>query len=552
MSVVRRRNHARNTLRKLQLENLEIRQTLNADVDDQISEAISIQLQNDAPAVISATINVAVDVDMYKFQAAAGQSIDFDIDTATNGPAGLNSYIRIFNGQGIQLAVNNDAAAPGESRIGFDSYLRYRFPTAGTYYIGVSNLFNPGYNPVTGAGDTAGSQNVTGDYQLRVQTVPVDTDDSISEAINLGSISSTPVSRTGEISLDVDVDMYKFQVTAGQIIDFDIDTATNGPGGLGSFIRIFNSQGALLAANDDGAAPGESRIGFDSYFRYRFATAGTYYIGVSNWLNPGYDPITGDNDNPSWKHAVGSYQLTLQALPVDTDDAISEATVIGAINSTPREVNGEISIDVDVDMYRFQATAGQTIDFDIDTQLNGPGGLGSYLRIFNSNGGQLAANDDAAAPGETLGFDSFIRYRFPVAGTYFVGVSNWLNRGYSAITGDGDAWSWQHAIGSYKLILKNSAGSMMLFAGGGAPDVNAPNKPTTEDSTVLRNSQQAILRTSAATNQNQVELATAPNSSNASGSAESSDAWFARLGRQLPVRTEQVSSLSDFAWIDLG
>ncbi len=49
-------------------------------------------------------------------------------------------------------------------------------------------------------------------------------------------------------------------------------------------------------------------------------------------------------------------------------------------------------------MFRFSAVRGQTIDFDIDTIQNGPGGLGSHLRIFNSNGTELAFNNDAAAP----------------------------------------------------------------------------------------------------------------------------------------------------------
>ena len=33
------------------------------------------------------------------------------------------------------------------------------------------------------------------------------------------------------------LDIYSFTVTAGQVVDFDIDTSTNGPGGLGSFLR---------------------------------------------------------------------------------------------------------------------------------------------------------------------------------------------------------------------------------------------------------------------------------------------------------------------------
>ncbi len=62
-------------------------------------------------------------------------------------------------------------------------------------------------------------------------------------------------------------------------------------------------------------------------------------------------------------------------------------------------------------MVRFTVTAGQTVDFDIDTTTNGGTGLQSYLRIFNSSGAQLAANDNATAPGEgTVGFDAYLRY----------------------------------------------------------------------------------------------------------------------------------------------
>ena len=35
--------------------------------------------------------------------------------------------------------------------------------------------------------------------------------------------------------------------------------------------------------------------------------------------------------------------------------------------------------DIDVDVFRFTVTAGQTVDFDIDTTQNGAGGVNSYL-----------------------------------------------------------------------------------------------------------------------------------------------------------------------------
>src|SRR5205823_2889660 len=215
-----------------------------------------------------------------------------------------------------------------------------------------------------------------------------------------GAVSTTPVSAGDSISVDTDVDMYRFTVTANQVVDFDIDTPFNGPGGLGSFLRLFNAQGVQLASNDDANAPGENVIGFDAYLRFTFATAGTYFLGVSNNNNTHYDPVTGNGDTSGGQNSTGSYTLTVKALPVDTNDSIGKATPLGAISTNPHTVNDSITPDIDVDLYSFSVAPGQVVDFDIDTPLNGPGGLGSFLRLFNAQGVQLAFNDDANAPGE--------------------------------------------------------------------------------------------------------------------------------------------------------
>ncbi len=62
---------------------------------------------------------------MISFTVTAGQVVDFDIDTATNGATGLQSYLRLFNSSGTQLAFNDDATAPGESTAGFDAFIRH-------------------------------------------------------------------------------------------------------------------------------------------------------------------------------------------------------------------------------------------------------------------------------------------------------------------------------------------------------------------------------------------------------------------------------------------
>ncbi len=435
-------------------------QVVPLDPNDSISEALALGSISTTPITVNADIATDIDVNMVAFFVTAGQSVDLDVDTTLNGPGGLGSYIRLFNAQGQQLAFNNDAAAPGENTVGFDAYLRYTFVNAGTYYLGVSNLNNVQYDPITGNGDTAGGFNSIGGYQLILQTAPAavsDPNDAISEATPLGAISTTLTTVSAIISPDTDVNMVSFSVSAGQVVDFDIDTTLNGSGGLGSYIRLFDSQGAQLSFNDDGVAPGESRLGFDAYFRYTFATAGTYYLGVSNFNNVNYNAVTGDGDTAGGLHTVGSYQLIVQALPVDTNDSIAEAQQLGVVSANPITVSASLVTDIDVNMVAFSVTTGQIVDFDIDTALNGPGGLGSYIRLFNAQGQQLAFNNDAAAPGEnTVGFDAYLRYTFLTAGTYYVGVSNLNNVQYDSITGNGDTAGGFNSIGSYQLILQTA------------------------------------------------------------------------------------------------
>src|SRR6186713_769574 len=91
-----------------------------------------------------------------------------------------------------------------------------------------------------------------------------------------------------------------------------------------------------------------------------------------------------------------------QLLAVDLNDSLGEAVNVGTITTTGTSVNASIVEDIDVNIYGFNVTAGQTVDFDIDTSLNGPGGLGSFLRLFNAQGQQLTSNNDGFAPGENV------------------------------------------------------------------------------------------------------------------------------------------------------
>ncbi|MFM8633790.1 MAG: S8 family serine peptidase [Planctomycetia bacterium] len=101
----------------------------------------------------------ARDVDLYRVTLAAGQSLVIDIDAQSlAGSSTLDSYVRIFNAAGRQVAANDDASGS------LDSYLAVRAMTGGTFFVGISGYGNASYSPTRGGSGRRGS---TGDYQVR-------------------------------------------------------------------------------------------------------------------------------------------------------------------------------------------------------------------------------------------------------------------------------------------------------------------------------------------------------------------------------------------------
>lgn len=377
---------------------------------------------------ISGSIDFGTDVNVYKFSAAAGERVSFNINVSSGSV--FDSYLRLFDGSGAMLAFNDNGAGPGES-LGKSSYFSYTFSSGGTYYIGVSGAANISYNVVNGSGGVSGS---TGSYVLVISQVTTSGDSTLSKAIGT-SIGSTI---TDSIWSATVVNLYSFVVISGQTIGFNINQISGSS--LDSYLRLFDSSGNMLAYNNDGAAPGET-LGKSSYLTYTFNNGGTYYIGVSGYPNTSYNVVTGAG---SVGGSVGGYTLAINNIPttIDNDygDKISQAAAI-AVGQT---VSATLEISTDVDLYKFTVAAGHRIGFNVN------GSVDTYVRVFDANGYQLAANDNGAAPGETLGKAAYVEYTFEASGTYYVGVSGNPNTNYDVISGSMDVAG---ATGAYTLQM---------------------------------------------------------------------------------------------------
>jgi uncharacterized delta-60 repeat protein len=305
---------------------------------------------------------------------------------------------------------------------------------------------------------------------------PADVDDTLAEArpLNLYRNNGTVSGRT---YWGTDVSMYKFTVDGPRTMTFDLDRSTGS--GLDSYLRLFDGAGNQLAANDNGTGSREEPS-TDSFLSYRFATAGTYYIGVSGVLNASYDAVTGNGDTPS---SWGGYSLTVGDLSYqpfigDPGNRIATAFALPLGTTFLADVQG----NDDIDMIAFTVKAGQRVAFDIDPSANSPSFVpNAYLRLFNAAGTQLAANGVGQAPNEAATTLPYLEYTFPTAGTYYVGVSSKGNESYNPTTGVGTAGN---SVGVYTMSLMAVAnptpGTVTLQAEsatlGGGTVANSTNK----------------------------------------------------------------------------
>ncbi|MEB3280100.1 MAG: pre-peptidase C-terminal domain-containing protein, partial [Lyngbya sp.] len=118
------------------------------------------------------------------------------------------------------------------------------------------------------------------------------------------------------IDFTEDVDIYKVDLKAGDLLTLDADANQFEPGRkVDPWLRIFTEDGTELASNDDGAAPDEIfDSGFEPYIEFTAPEDGSYYVGVALYNNGEYDPLvpgsgTGNFDADPDGYGPGEYTL---------------------------------------------------------------------------------------------------------------------------------------------------------------------------------------------------------------------------------------------------
>jgi subtilisin family serine protease len=105
------------------------------------------------------------DVDLYVFTPAT--TGPYDIRTGTSQEGSADTYLRLFDRGGNQLASNDNADSTTTA-----SYIRADLTAGVTYYIGVSGTGNETYDPITGGGTTDSATSGVYTLSVAVATLP--------------------------------------------------------------------------------------------------------------------------------------------------------------------------------------------------------------------------------------------------------------------------------------------------------------------------------------------------------------------------------------------
>lgn len=101
-------------------------------------------------------------LEYFAFTVGANADVNFDIDGAT-----FDSTLRVFDAAGTELAANDDYVYNGDGGFETDSFLNFRFVTAGTYYVQIGQ-----YAPSSGVSEFGTMAPAAGlSYTLHV-TIP--------------------------------------------------------------------------------------------------------------------------------------------------------------------------------------------------------------------------------------------------------------------------------------------------------------------------------------------------------------------------------------------
>lgn len=441
----------------MRAETLEKRQMLAADVSgDSFSDAEALSIQPGMLAEYDRYLGDGnhgpLDVDFFKIYLNTGDTVDVDVDANLDDTSGsqisyINSYLKVFDATGETVISNdnaissNDYVAPVTNQ---DSYLSFTANATGDYFIAMSSASNTSYDP-TIPGSGSGSGSASGNYRLQLFL-----DAPAGPSVSISDVVVNENENTAEFDVNLSQSM-----SAAVMVDY---ATVDGNAIAGA---DYSAVGGQLTF-----APGE--------------TVKSIIIPIiddsEDEADESFNVLLSNVSGATLTDGTGTATIIDDDTPPSTDpgDSVGEAQSVtlttGTVLELEESLGDGVSGSADVDFFKINLAAGQSINIDVDANFedvtgNTISGINSYLKLLDAGGNTLTTNDNALSSNDYMApapnDDSYLSYTANVAGDYFVAVSDALNTSYSPfVAGSGSPAT----TGDYRLQL--------LMDGGAAPSLN--------------------------------------------------------------------------------
>ena len=400
-----------------------------------------------------------LDVDLYRIDLPRGGLITAETFARRPGlsaPSTLDTFLRLFNAQGQQIAANDQTVAQ-------DSLIDFFVTTGGTYYIGVSGFGNANYNPnVAGSG----TNQSTGTYELRLG-VQLANDDvrSFSSTGDTTLPRRVPVADNqtqGVTTAFIDVNDSRqildlnVRINITHTFNSDLEISVIAPNG--TTILLSNRRGGAgqnftntVFDDEGGAAIANGTAPFTGIFRPD-QSLGTVdgLTGAGRWTLRINDAVALNSGQLNSWQLDFTFQNDIFG-PFESNDTIATARDVAEINGTGSATRTAFLGDggfgaLDRDIFRFVANAGTTLTATVTPT----GAFNSAFRLFDATGTQILVSNPLDSNVSRV--ESFV---FATGGTYFIAVSEASNINYNPNTIAGTPAA---TTGTYTLDILLAAG----------------------------------------------------------------------------------------------
>jgi hypothetical protein len=321
------------------------------------------------------TLGAAGDRDWYRVDLTEGQGVRLSLASTMTPDALADPMLVLYGPDGVEVARDDDG---GE---GLNSWIEYQAAAAGPHYVEARGYVD----------------DAEGRYAIGLIAGEVGSSPDSAEAL---SANGDP--RTSAIGVDGDVDWFVIELIEGR--PYRINVESMDPNPLADpYLTVYDSQGAQVAADDDGGR------GLNAYLNFASPTGGPYFLGVSSFGDTGsgrYQIRVTDTDVPG--HAY-------------TDELLDPADDARA---------SRIEMPGDLDRYRVSLEAG--VSYLIEANGAGDNPLADpFLAVFSE--ANMYENADPSTPGGAEpvasdddggdGLDARLRFRPDATGDFLIQVS---------------------------------------------------------------------------------------------------------------------------------